>query len=160
MRTRWVILGLATLLVLAVAFVPHPAFAPRQERFPADLVRAIDADTIAIGNRSIRFDGIAAPEEGHPAHLPGRLALGTLIRNAEWIDCTLGRRESHGRDIGGCRAVTAGATVDLQEAMVGGGHARACPGYGTWRYLRFENRASLALPFPRYCWPGKRLPPP
>lgn len=145
--------------LLAVLVVTDPRVAPDRgmRSFAAHDVRAIDADTIAIGDISIRFNGIAAPEDGHAAFVAGRRALGRLIGDGASVECRLARRtDRYGRRIGRCWAVTAaGARTDLQSAMVRGGHARACPGYGTWRYVVFENARSLALPFPGYCWPGK-----
>lgn len=118
-------------------------------------MRAVDADTIAFGSKRIRLNGIAAPESGNAVYLAGRHAIGRLIRRSTQIECILGRRQSHGRDIGRCVAVMPdGSRVDLQAEMVRQGFARACPGFGVWRYMLYENSASLMLPFPSYCWPG------
>lgn len=155
-RAHPILLGVLILLAFAVfdqiAEITSPA--TMLELRAGDL-HAIDGDTLAYGAERIRLSGIASPEEGHPVFAAARRHLGGLLREAEFVACRLKQREDrYGRSIGACHGVLRdGTRVDLQRAMVEAGFARACPGWGAYRYLIYENAESLALPFPGYCWP-------
>lgn len=119
----------------------------------SDIVRVIDADTIAVGNRRVRLAGVAAPEDGHPSHTPGRHYLGQLIRSASEVRCHLNGERNRDREIGRCFLTDSkGEVVDMQRAVVAAGFARSCLSYGGWRYMLSETSESRRLPLPTYCW--------
>lgn len=119
----------------------------------AELVRVIDADTIAVGNRRVRLSGVAAPEKGHPSYVPGRQYLGRLIRQASTVRCYLNGDRTYNREAGRCYLDgTPKKTIDIQSAVISAGYARSCFRYGGWRYLLDDTQASRRLPLPGYCW--------
>ena len=140
-----------TLFAVVFALFPAFAFAEPDERFGCTVaapcvVRVIDGDTIAIGNRKWRLCGIDAPE------------LGTVegIRAAQWLHNTIyqrvfgggkqaltcnpvgmgtpcdGRspRMSYDREVGQCFV----GQDDLAELLVEHGHARDFPRYSGGHY--------------------------
>lgn len=147
---------LAILTLWAVLSLAGIAAMSETRSMGAYATRVVDGDTIALGGLAVRLAGIASPEEGHRVHVAARRHLEALLRESDRVECRLRKTsDRYGRRIGRCDAVDdAGLRIDLQRAMVEAGLARACPGWGSYRYLLYENAESLALPFPRYCWPG------
>ncbi len=123
----------------------------RQLRGPSSEVFVFDADTLRVGDVRVRLDGIAAPEDGHPAYLPGRRFLRALIRRAGGIECALTGKRSYRREIGYCIVEVVGERVDVQAELVAAGLARDCPRYSSGRYRALEGDRARQLPLPGYC---------
>lgn len=148
-------------LVLVAACAPVEVTTPgsifdyppavRQVQATAASVFVFDADTLRVGDVRVRLDGIAAPEDGHPAYLPGRRFLDALIRRAGRIECALTGKRSYRREIGYCWVALDGQRVDVQAELVAAGLARDCPRYSSGRYRELEGARARQLPLPGYC---------
>jgi endonuclease YncB( thermonuclease family) len=97
------------------------------EEHISGLPRALDGDTIAIGEERIRLYAIDAPELGQPCRSGGdcgakaKIYLSQLI-NGHTVECTRrSRNDRYGRVIAQC---TVDGT-DLGREMVRSGHAMA-----------------------------------
>ncbi|WP_299850840.1 hypothetical protein [uncultured Roseovarius sp.] len=124
----------------------------RQISAHPNLSRVVDADTIIVGQITVRLDGISAPERGHEAYEAGKWFVADLMREAELVVCDLEGRNLRGREIGACYFVFPdGLRIDPQAEAVKAGFARDCPRYSSGRYKKFETSASKALPLPPYC---------
>lgn len=104
-----------------------------------------DGDTIRIGPRRIRFDGIDAPEQGRMCgEINIYLAAGDALREvtrAHEVRCRISDQpDAYGRDIAQCRA----GDTDLNEYMVAHGWARDWPRYSNGAYADEEAAARAA----------------
>lgn len=111
---------------LAVLFAATLLFALFEEHI-SGLPRAVDGDTIAIGDERIRLYAIDAPELGQPCRTGGdcgaraRAHLSDLIAG-HTVECARrSRNDSYGRVIAQCSVDGA----DLGREMVRSGHAMA-----------------------------------
>jgi endonuclease YncB( thermonuclease family) len=127
--------GVTTLAVVASLFIRSsdaPARAPGglQLSASADRLAVVDGDTLLVGDRVVRLDGIAAPTRGSTCHAASQAdmdcgaaaaeALASLVRGSP-VNCTIRGHDGQGRPVGNCRA---GGTW-LNEALVLDGWARA-----------------------------------
>jgi endonuclease YncB( thermonuclease family) len=104
-----------------------------------------DGDTIRIGGRRIRFDGIEAPR---PRAMCGEInaanaatdALRSVIRSSE-VRCSISDLpDAQGRDIARCRV----NERDLNEYMVANGWARDVPAHSNGAYADEQAAARQA----------------
>ena len=120
---------------------------------PANEVFVTDADTIVVKSTKVRFDGIDAPERGHPAYAAGIKFLVNAIWNADSVRCELTGAKTHGREVGTCFMMADGVEANLLSMVVAAGLARDCPRFSGGRYAAFETDASRALPVAGFCVP-------
>lgn len=111
----------------------------------AGVATIVDADTIRIGPRRIRFDGVLAPrEEARCGDINLERASTDALRNVVGLGevrCRISDiPDSRGRDIAQCRA----GDVDIQERMVELGMARDWPQHSNGAYADEEARARAA----------------
>lgn len=108
------------------------------------LAVVVDGDTIRIGERTIRFDGIDAPEEGSMCGETNMDRAATdALRQATraGVTCRISDvPDQYGRDIAQCRA----GAMDLNEHMVVNGWARDWPRYSGGAYADEEAAARAA----------------
>ena len=127
--------GAATLLIAASLFV-HPSGAPARE--PAGLhlsaganqLAVVDGETLRVGDRVVRLEGIVAPARGSMCRDAGQTevdcgaaaanALAVLVRGSG-VDCTIHGHDGQGRPTGDCVA----AGHPLGATLVRDGWARA-----------------------------------
>jgi endonuclease YncB( thermonuclease family) len=127
--------GVTTLAIIASLFVRSsdaPAHAPGSLHFSAaaDRLAVVDGDTLLVGDRVVRLEGIAAPARGSMCHAVSQAdldcgaaaaeALASLVRGNP-VNCTIRGQDEQGRPVGNCLA---GGTW-LNEALVLDGWARA-----------------------------------
>ncbi|PRD41517.1 hypothetical protein C5748_20735 [Phyllobacterium phragmitis] len=115
---------------------------------------AIDGDTLVIGGRHIRLQGIDAPEmkqicrnqgRDYDCGAEARNALRTLI-NGRPVHCSGSRNDKYNRLLGDCRV----GDLDLNRSMVEKGWAVAYGGYDSEEALaRSERRGVWAGTFER-----------
>jgi endonuclease YncB( thermonuclease family) len=128
--------AIAAPVVLAVA-LPSNLFgsapAERSWRAEADAIRIVDGETIGLGERIVRLDGVDAPARGEACRAAsgesfdcGAAAAAALTRLVAGrpVACRIVGRDSFGRGLGQCEA----AGADLNRALVGGGFAVATSG--------------------------------
>lgn len=110
--------------------------------------RAIDGDTIRIGETSVRIWGIAAPERSEPGGREATAAMADLLARGQ-VSCLDSGDRSHGRVVAACTV----AGVDIGGAMVASGWARDCPVYSGGAYGLVEARAARLVEYalPGYC---------
>jgi len=137
-------MGKANVVAIVLCLLPVAAAA-------ADLsgpARAIDGDTIRIGETSVRIWGIAAPERSEPGGRQATAAMADLLARGP-VSCLDSGSRSHGRVVAACTV----AGVDVGGAMVASGWARDCPGYSGGVYGAVEARAvrRVEYPLPGYC---------
>jgi endonuclease YncB( thermonuclease family) len=136
--------GAALLLTVAVAApvvfgiaLPSNLFgsAPtdRNWRAEANAIRIVDGETIGLGERIVRLDGVAAPARGEACRTAsgatfdcGGAAAAALTRLVAGrpVACRIVGQDGFGRGLGQCDA----AGSDLNRALVGGGFAVATTG--------------------------------
>jgi endonuclease YncB( thermonuclease family) len=127
--------AVATLLV-GIALFMHAADAPA--RAPAEGhvsaaasdLAVLDGETLRLGERVVRLEGISAPARGSLCQDAGQTvldcgsaaanALSSLVRGSV-VDCTIHGHDGHGRPVGDCLA----AGRKLSAALVLDGWARA-----------------------------------
>lgn len=132
------------LLFSGTAFV-----AARLEHFAATdisgVMRVVDGDSLALGQRRMRLKGIDAPElqqrcqrDAHE-YACGVEAASFLrgLVGSQALDCKGEGIDRYGRDLVRCKA----GDVDLNEMMVRTGHAVA---FGDYRLAEAEARAERA----------------
>jgi endonuclease YncB( thermonuclease family) len=137
-------------LIAILLLLSPPALAQQTVSGPA---RAIDGDTLAIGEERLRLLGIDAPESGQAC----RDAQGTPYPCGEWartalaqmivgqtVTCMVERQDRYRRGLAVCRA----GQTDLNAEMVRIGAAVA---YIDRRYQALEQEARLAR---RGIWAG------
>ncbi len=125
--------AIAAPVVLGVA-VPSSLFgsAPAERNWRADAaaIRIVDGETIGLGERIVRLDGVAAPSRGELCRSAagesfdcGGAAAAALTRLVAGrpVGCRIVGQDSFGRGLGQCEA----AGADLNRALVGGGFAVA-----------------------------------
>lgn len=147
---RHQVLGLVLLAgLLAVSAVVNGWLSPRAGVTGAP--RLVDGDSMFVGGREVRLEGIDAPEgrqtcmrngQSWPCGEDARRHLAQLIGNAPVI-CRGEKSDQHGRLLGTCEA----GGRDLNAAMVEDGFAVS---YG--RYRNEEARAHAAR---RGLWSGE-----
>jgi endonuclease YncB( thermonuclease family) len=143
-RTRPRFRGAALLVTAAVALpvvlavaLPSNLFgsAPtdRNWRAEANAIRIVDGETIGLGERIVRLDGVAAPARGETCRAAsgevfdcGGAAAAALTRLVAGrpVACRIVGQDGFGRGLGQCDA----AGADLNRALVGGGFAVATSG--------------------------------
>ncbi len=142
----WLLLA-ATIALWSFSDTLFPA-----EKVSASSVNVRDGDTMILGGRALRLDGIDAPEyrqlckdaagAGWPCGKVARARLETLARPG--VNCTVGETDRYGRGIAQCSSP---ATPDLAEAMVAAGLA-----IDDGRYAKSQASAKAAK---RGIWQGK-----
>ncbi|WP_198370617.1 thermonuclease family protein [Roseomonas rosulenta] len=124
---------IAAPLVLGVA-LPSSLFgsAPtdRNWRAEAHAIRIVDGETIGLGERIVRLDGVAAPARGEACRAPtgetfdcggaSAAALTRLVAGRP-VACRIVGQDGFGRGLGQCDA----GGADLNQALVSGGFAIA-----------------------------------
>ncbi len=122
---------------------------------PVERVR--DGDTLVVGSRVVRLQGVAAPELREPLGPEAREALRSLVQGRT-VACTLDGTRTRGRLVGVCRV----DGRDLSAALVAAGLARDCPRYSGGRYAGLERAAAArgapigrVYPLPGYCEPRR-----
>lgn len=140
-KTRPRLRGAALLLTAAIAApvvlgvaLPSNLFgsAPtdRHWRAEANAIRIVDGETIGLGERIVRLDGVAAPARGEACRAAsgeafdcGGAAAAALTRLVAGrpVACRIVGQDGFGRGLGQCDA----AGADLNRALVGGGFALA-----------------------------------
>jgi endonuclease YncB( thermonuclease family) len=140
-RTRPRFRGAALLLTAAIAApvvlgvaLPSNLFgsAPtdRHWRAEAGAIRIVDGETIGLGERIVRLDGVAAPARGETCRGSsgavfdcGGAATAALTRlvAGRAVDCRIVGQDAFGRGLGQCDA----AGADLNRELVGNGFAVA-----------------------------------
>lgn len=150
--TATLLLAIIGIAGCAQESVPQTDDAPAPAVVAADpaseisgLAVVVDGDTIRIGERTIRFDGIDAPEEGSMCGETNmdRAATDALreATRAGAVTCRISDvPDQYGRDIAQCRA----GAVDLNEHMVVNGWARDWPRYSGGAYADEEATARAA----------------
>ena len=118
---------------------------------PAGQVHVTDADTIRVGSVKVRFDGVDAPERGHPVHDPGITYLVREVWAADSVRCELTGAKTHDREVGTCFLIKGGVERNMLQMVVEAGVARDCPRFSGGRYAEFETDASRALPIASFC---------
>lgn len=116
---------LAILLLAVAAAAPGSATA---EPFSGQ-ARAIDGDSLMVGDQEVRLFGIDAPEmtqqctRGHALWPSGSVAadqLGRMLAGKQ-VECSSTGRDRHGRTLARCKV----GDTDLNRYMVASGHAVA-----------------------------------
>jgi endonuclease YncB( thermonuclease family) len=136
-RFRGAALALGAVIAVPVVFgmaLPSNLFgsAPtdRQWRAEANAIRIVDGETIGLGERIVRLDGVAAPPRGEACRAPsgevfdcGGAAAAALTRLVAGrpVTCRIVGQDGFGRGLGQCDA----AGADLNRALVAGGFAVA-----------------------------------
>jgi endonuclease YncB( thermonuclease family) len=140
-RSRPRFRGAALLLTIAIAMpvvfgvaLPSNLFgsAPtdRNWRAEATAIRIVDGETIGLGERIVRLDGVAAPGRGEPCRAAsgevfdcGGAAAAALTRLVVGhpVACRIVGQDGFGRGLGQCDA----AGADLNRALVRAGFALA-----------------------------------
>lgn len=151
---------LLALAALAAVFLISPSLNRPSTAEIAGHASVIDGDTIEIGGRRIRFDGIDAPESQQictdtsgKAYLCGgraAAALDEMVRGRT-VRCEEKGQDRYGRTLGRCYA----GTLDLQRELVRAGWAFAFRRYST-RYIVDEDSARTAA---RGIWQGSVVSP-
>lgn len=116
--------------------------------------RAIDGDSLMVGQKEVRLRGIDAPElaqscaRGGSSWGCGKAAADQLTKliAGEQVTCSSAGTDQYGRTLGQCRA----GETDLNRAMVATGYALAYRRYST-AYVSAEESAKLAR---RGIWSG------
>ncbi len=110
--------------------------------------RAIDGDTMRVGETTVRIWGIAAPERSEPGGRQATAAMADLLARGP-VSCLDSGDRSHGRVVAACTV----AGVDIGGAMVASGWARDCPAYSGGVYGLVEARAARRVDYllPGYC---------
>lgn len=114
-------------------------------------VHVIDADTLRVADTKVRLNGIAAPEEGHPAYRQGKIFVRRLVRQSQSVRCNLMGEQTYDREVGYCFVLLDGKSLDIQAEIVSAGLARDCRRYSGGRYRRLEAPEARELPLPGYC---------
>lgn len=166
---RTAALAALSFLLIGCAREPEPQAAAGPERADAEIASAIvgpatiaDGDTIRIGQRRIRFDGVEAPRERAMcgevnASRAATDALRDVIRSSE-VRCAISDLpDAQGRDVARCRV----NDTDLNEYMVANGWARDVPAQSGGAYAaaeaaaRAERRGVWGLECARDPWPER-----
>jgi hypothetical protein len=108
-----------------------------------------DGDTLTIHGQAIRLFGVDAEELDEPHGPQARDALRALVRKTEYVRCELSGERSYNRLVGVCHTAEG---LNLNEAMIRGGHALDCARYSGGLYRQFEPMAiRLTLTQKPYC---------
>lgn len=151
-KRRAVLAALCVALLGACAREAAPEAAAGPEQAESAIASEIvgvatiaDGDTIRIGDRRIRFDGIETPRERAMcgeinASRAATDALRRTIRSSE-VRCAISDLpDAHGRDLAHCRV----NDIDLNEYMVANGWARDLPVHSNGAYADEEAAARAA----------------
>ena len=95
----------------------------------------VDGDTLKIEGRSIRLQGIDAPELREPYGRESKTEL-TAIIDAHEVSCWPDGTRSYKRIVATCFLI--GTAVDIGAEMVRRGRALDCPRYSKGRYRALE----------------------
>ena len=106
----------------------------------------IDGDTIDVGGRRVRLNGIAAPEMSERGGAAAKAVMSRLVAGGA-VTCQQVDTDRYGRAVGICSV----NGRDIGAALVASGTARDCPRYSGGRYRSHETDASRRLPLPGYC---------
>lgn len=117
-------LGLALLVVLAVP-VSAAGFKVR------------DADTVVVGGKPVRLQGVDAPELNTRSGKDSRRWMVNYLAGKS-VECQLTGERSYDRWIGVCYA----EGVDIGAAVISAGHALDCRRYSGGKYRHLETRAA------------------
>jgi endonuclease YncB( thermonuclease family) len=147
------VLGCVALLSAGVWLLGRPSEAPANApetgilAATAPSVAVVDGGTLRLGDRVVRLDGLIAPERGEmcPSVGSGETdcgaaaanALASLVRDTR-VECNWAGRDPVGRPLAVCSA----RGVDINQALVSAGWARA--GAGHPAMLAAEQQAKAA----------------
>lgn len=151
-------LALLVGLILAALLMRDVLDPPERLSAEAGDLRVIDGDSLRMGERTIRLQGVDAPEyrqncrDGAGAEWPcGRAARAALERLARspGLACESHEQDRYRRAVARCRTAEG---VDLARAMVAAGWAVVLPRHALPGYHRAEERARSAG---RGIWRGE-----
>ncbi len=100
-------------------------------------VHVRDGDTIVVGGRPVRLQGVDAPELKTRAGKEARRWMVKFL-SGKVVECSLNGERSYDRYIGVC--YTEGQ--DIGAALIAAGHALDCRRYSGGRYLHLETPAA------------------
>ena len=98
-----------------------------------------DGDTIVVGTKPIRLNGLAAPEGDEPGGDVATRAMVKLV-DGHSLRCELNGERTHDRCVGICYL----DGVDISAEMVRQGVARDCTRFSSGRYRVIEAQAAAA----------------
>lgn len=127
-------------LALALSLLATPALA--QETLSGH-PEVIDGDTIKLEGRTLRLDGIDAPEMAQSLGNWSRMMLQDVIRGREVV-CSWDETGRFGRPLAICAPILPServSSISINSVMVRRGYAAAGLPYG----YRFERQQSLAM---------------
>lgn len=148
--------SLALALSLAISQIPGQAKAERLQ----GVAKAIDGDSLMVGDAEVRLWGIDAPEFDQQCAFQRRKwdcglkafeLLGALV-NGRVISCTSVQLDQYGRHIAQCNL----AGDDIGAMMVGLGMAIDYERYSDGYYAEFQEAAQLDL---KGIWLGSFVQP-
>jgi endonuclease YncB( thermonuclease family) len=151
-------LALLAGLIVAALMVRNYLDPPERLNASSGDVRVIDGDSLQIGGRIVRLQGIDAPEyrqscrddagAGWPCGREARAALERLAQTSG-LTCESHEQDRYRRAVAQCRNATG---VDLAEALLEDGWAIILPRYALVGYQRAEDNAREAR---RGIWRGE-----
>lgn len=109
--------------------------------------RAVDGDTLLLGNERIRLEGLHAPERFEEA---GKRAKAFMEKNfvGSQAECWISGEHTFDRDVGVCYV----GDRDIAGALIVAGLGRDCPSFSAGRYRALEQPLAVqSLPLPGYC---------
>ena len=110
--------------------------------------RVVDADTLRIGDVTVRLQGLDGPEMNDPYGRRARNAMIEIIGTAPVV-CLTDGTFSHGRVVAICRLSDG---RDIAQELVVRGLALDCARYSSGRYSEFETeQARRTLRRAAYC---------
>ena len=134
-----------------------PAHAKQCERgtLTGTVSHVRDGDTIELNGRTIRLNGLAAPEGDEAGGAEATRAMRHMV-DGQKVRCELDGERTHDRCVGVCFL----EGQDISEVMVHRGVARDCPRFSQGRYAKAERQAAAGgatigkvYPLPGYCRP-------
>lgn len=118
------------------------------ERVDGQITSVVDGDTLFIGTRKVRLQGLHAPELSDPR---GRDAKDYLQRSVlgRSATCWMTGRTTYDRSEGICQI----DGLDVAAIVISNGLGRDCPGFSKGRYQLLESLVEYpaTLPLPEYC---------
>jgi endonuclease YncB( thermonuclease family)/outer membrane protein OmpA-like peptidoglycan-associated protein len=105
-----------------------------------------DGDTLEIGDRAIRLQGLHAPELKEAGGAKAATALRDMVLNRD-VTCRLTGERSYDREIGICARNGEDVAINLVRA----GLARDCPAFSHGRYAGYEPALVKTMTLPDYC---------
>ena len=100
-------------------------------------VHVRDADTVVVGGKAVRLNGVDAPELGTRSGHDAKRWMVNYLRGKS-VECRLNGERSYDRYIGVCYA----DGIDIGAAVIQAGHALDCRRYSGGRYSHLETPAA------------------